>query len=287
MRKGDKAMGHVIEFDMIEAYRKKLEREEKSGVTIEKYISDVRRFFCFAGEGAQISKETVILYKKQLTEKYTAASVNSMLAALNGFLKDRNWYDCTVKALKIQREAFRSRERELTKREYYQLLEAAKKKGDMRLYYLMQTICSTGIRVSELPFITVEALQRGRAKVSSKGKSRTVILPARLCRELKRYIKTKNIRTGSIFITRNGRPLDRSNIGHAMKSLCEDADVLRWKVFPHNLRHLFACTYYRLEKDLPHLADLLGHSNVNTTRIYTLASGEEQARRIERLGLVV
>ena len=188
--------------------------------------------------------------------------------------------------MKIQREAFRNRERELNKSEYFRLLETAKKQENIRLYLLMQTLCATGIRVSELPFITVEAVRSGRAVVSLKGKTRTVLIPTTLRRELSRYVRDKDLKSGSIFVTKNGRPMDRSNILHEMKALCEEAGVDRKKVFPHNLRHLFACLFYQKEKDLSRLADLLGHSNVNTTRIYTCVSGDEQERQIDQLGLV-
>ena len=267
-------------------FRNTLIEDEKSNATIQKYIHDVETFFAFAGETA-VTKETVIHYKQYLKERYKPASVNSMLAAVNRFFKEFGWFDCVVKALKVQRQSFRSEERELTKEEYYRLLKAAKARQDIRLYLLMQTICATGIRVSELAFITVEAVQSGCASVSLKGKNRVVLIPKALRRELKNYIKNQDIRQGSIFITKSGKPLDRSNILHKMKALCEEAGVDRRKVFPHNLRHLFACLFYKAEKDLSRLADILGHSNVNTTRIYTSVSGEEQIRQMERLGLVV
>ena len=209
-----------------------------------------------------------------------------MLAAANSFLKSRGWYECTVKSVRVQREAFRCREKELSLKEYYRLLEAAGEKKGKRLYYVMQALCSTGIRVSELPFNTVEAVKRKRARVHLKGKSRWVLLPTKLCAQLKAYAARRGIREGSIFVTGSGKPLDRSNILHEMKSVCREAKVERGKVFPHNLRHLFACTYYDREKDLTHLADLLGHSSVNTTRIYTRVSGEEQVKQIDGLGLV-
>lgn len=259
--------------------------EEKSAATVRKYLHDMDQFIAFAG-AEPVTKETTIRYKQYLVERYKPASVNSMLAAVNRFFKEMHWFDCAVKALKVQRQAFRAKERELTKEEYYRLLRAAKEQGDMRLYLLMQTLCSTGIRVSELQFITVEAIQAGRATVSLKGKTRAVLIPAALCRELKDYARRQGIRAGSVFVTRSGRPLDRSNILHAMKALCPAAGVDRRKVFPHNLRHLFACLFYQAEKDLSRLADLLGHSNINTTRIYTCVSGEEQTRQIEQLGLV-
>ena len=271
---------------LIAHFKGKLIQDEKSQATIQKYIRDVETFFTFA-EGEAITKKLVIRYKQSLVERYAPASVNSMLAALNRFFKEMGWYDCIVKAVKVQRQAFRTRERELTKAEYYRLLNAAKAKGDVRLYLLMETICATGIRVSELRFITVEALQHGRTFVSLKGKTRQVLIPATLCRELKRYAKEHGISAGSIFITKNGNPMDRSNILHCMKALCHLAKVDRQKVFPHNLRHLFACLYYKAVKDLSRLADILGHDSVNTTRIYTSVSGSEQRRQIERLGLVV
>lgn len=266
-------------------FRARLAEDEKSDATIQKYLRDIRHFLAFAG-AEPVTKDTAIRYKQYLQARYKPASVNSMLAAVNRFFKEMHWFDCTVKALRIQRQPFRARERELTKAEYYRLLRAARARQDDRLCLLMQTVCSTGIRVSELPFITVQAVRAGRAAVSLKGKTRTVLIPAALCRELERYAEKRGIRAGSIFVTRSGRPLDRSNILHAMKALCGAAGVDRRKVFPHNLRHLFACLFYQAEKDLSRLADLLGHSNINTTRIYTSVSGAEQTRQIERLGLV-
>lgn len=270
----------------IAQFRAKLVHDEKSAATIEKYMRDVMVFCAFVGDES-VTKETVMHYKEHLKEKYKPASVNSMLAAINRFFREMRWFDCIVKALKIQRQAFRPKERELSKAEYFCLLKTAKARRNTRLYLLMQTLCSTGIRVSELPFITVGAVLNGRAVVSLKGKTRTVLLPAGLCRELKRYIKNTHLESGSIFVTKSGRPMDRSNILHEMKSLCEKAGVDRKKVFPHNLRHLFACLYYRAVKDLSRLADLLGHSNINTTRIYTCVSGDEQERQIEGLGLIL
>lgn len=274
----------ITESDILQFKRKLLE-EEKSKSTIQKYMRDMKAFRKFAGK-KEVTKDMVIQYKQYLKENYKTASVNSMLAAVNRFLKEMEWYDCVVKVLKVQRQAFRSRERELTREEYFRLLETARAKNNMRLYLLMQTICSTGIRVSELPFITLEAARSGRASVSLKGKTRTVLLPKELCRKLKSYAREKDIQKGSIFITRNGIPLDRSNILHDMKALCKEAEVDRSKVFPHNLRHLFACMFYKAERDLSRLADILGHSNVNTTRIYTCVSSEEQIRKIEKLGLL-
>lgn len=270
----------------IKEFKNGLIEDEKSKATIEKYVRDMRTFWGFV-DGKSVDKELVIQYKQYLMEKYAITSVNSMLASINRFFKMQGWYECIVKPLRVQRQGFRLKERELKKEEYYCLLEAAKQKKNTRLYFLMQTICSTGIRVSELRFITLEAVNCGRAVVSLKGKSRIVLIPSKLCDELKGYAKECHIHGGSIFITRSGKPMDRSNILHEMKSLCEVAKVDQSKVFPHNLRHLFACQFYQAEKDISHLADILGHSNINTTRIYTCVSGEEQSRKIEKLGLVI
>lgn len=276
----------IITQELISKFRSNLVQDEKSRATIGKYLRDINAFAKCMGQ-EEVCKEAVIYYKQSLIERHAPASVNSMLAALNRFFKEMGWYDCIVKTVKIQRQAFRSKERELSKEEYYRLLEAAKQRRDHRLYLLMQTICASGIRVSELRFITVEALNSGRATVSLKGKTRQVLLPRALVKELRRYAKERNIQHGSIFITRTGKPMDRSNILHEMKSLCEAAKVDRRKVFPHNLRHLFACLFYKASKDLSRLADLLGHSSVDTTRIYTCVSGSEQQRQIDRLGLVI
>lgn len=280
-------MAHLLEKTMLQEFQNQLKGEEKAQATIEKYVRDVSAFFAYVKEENEIDKYTVIAYKEYLTEHYAAASVNSMLAAVNAFLKMMGWHECTVKALKIQKEAFRARERDLTKAEYFRLLDAAGKKKNQRLYWMMQVLCATGIRVSELRYITVEALQTGCATVSSKGKQRTVLLSAPLCRKLRKYVAGQKITGGSIFVTRSGKPVDRSNICHEMKALCGEAGICREKVFPHNLRHLFAVTYYKMKKDISHLADLLGHASINTTRIYTLVSSEEQKRQIEYLGLVV
>ena len=279
-------MEHVMELTMLNGFRATLVGEEKSKATVDKYLRDLETFYRFA-RGKVITKELVIRFKQELVERYAPASVNSMLAAINRFFKEQGWYDCVVKSLKIQRQSFREKERELTKAEYFRLLQAAKERGNTRLYVLMQTMCATGIRVSEVRFITMEAVRRGRATVSLKGKIRQVLLPADLCRELKRYAKEQGIRAGQLFVTKSGRPLDRSNILHEMKALCKTAGVERTKVFPHNLRHLFACLYYKVSKDLSRLADVLGHTNVNTTRIYTCVSGMEHVRQLERLGLVI
>ena len=280
-------MRNTLSYDMLEKLEKNLRENEKSRATIENYLRDVRKFITFAKEGTVLEKETVLQFKDYLQTSYEITSANSMLAAVNCFLRYIGREDCMVKAFKVQAEAFRTKERELTKNEYFRLLNAAKTKGDERLYWLMQTICSTGIRVSELQFITVESLYTRRTRVDMKGKSRTVILPRELSRGLHRYVRENHIHSGCIFVTRNGRPMDRSNILHAMKKLCNEAEVPAEKVFPHNLRHLFAVTFYREEKDIMHLADILGHSDINTTRIYTMISCEEQEKALDRLGLCI
>lgn len=218
---------------------------------------------------------------------HAPATVNSILAAVNGFFRFMGWKDIAVKLLKIQKALFCDERRELTRAEYARLVSAAQKVGNERLSLVMQTICATGIRVSELRFITVEAVTTGRAELCNKGKRRTVFLPGRLRRLLRKYLQKQKKTAGAVFTTRTGRPLDRSNIWRDMKALCESAGVEPGKVFPHNLRHLFARTFYSMEKDLSRLADILGHSSVNTTRIYTAESGLVHARQVERMGLVL
>lgn len=272
---------------LIDAFERMLIEEEKCASTRKKYVRDVKALLAYLGEPGCVTKAAVIAYKQHLTERYAVATVNAMLASINSFFKKMSWYDCVVKSLRVQQAAFRPPERELTKAEYYRLLQTAKAQGNERLYLLMQTLCGTGIRISELPFITVEAVTAGRARVTLKGKTRAILLPAALCRELRRYTRARRIRTGSVFATRGGRPVDRSNVFREMKAICTEAGVDPRKVFPHNLRHLFACTYYQAEKDISHLADLLGHSSINTTRIYLMKSSAEQARQLEHLGLVI
>lgn len=252
-----------------------------------RYMRDAARFVEFIGESGAVTKDAVISYKQHLAKSYAVISANSMLAAVNSFLRTIGCGDCVVRFFKVQSTTFRARERELNREEYTRLVEAAKKNGKKCLSLIMQTICATGIRISELQFITVQALHIRKATVSLKGKTRIVILPVELCVELKRYTREKKITSGSIFVTRTGRPIDRSNILHGMKALCEEAKVLKSKVSPHNLRHLFALTYYKVEKDICHLADLLGHSSINTTRIYTMVSCEEQEQQIDCLGLFI
>ena len=259
--------------------------EEKAEATVSKYVHDVGEFRLWLGEG-ELCKAAVLAYKSRLCERYAPASVNAALCSLNGFFNFMEWYELRVKSLKIQKQIFASADKELTKEEYERLLRVARQKKNERLCLLMQTICSTGLRVSEVPYITVEAICQGVAEISCKGKRRRVFLPAQLCKMLKQYAKGQKIKNGAVFVTKNGNPLDRSNIWSDMKKLCRAANVSEKKVFPHNLRHLFARTYYSLQKDIVRLADILGHSNVNTTRIYTMESGEIHRKQIQKLGLL-
>lgn len=272
--------------EKISNFKKHLIEQERSPYTIAKYIHDAKVFLEFADKRT-INKELVIDFKSFLGERYATSSANSMLAAVNHFLKFIGFAELMVRPFKIQRALFVPEEKELRRNEYLRLIEAAKQQKNERLMLIVETICATGIRISELKFITVESVETGRAEIKCKGKLRTVFLPLQLCELLKKYIQKQKITAGAVFITRNGKQLDRSNIWRDMKKLCGLTIVSPQKVFPHNLRHLFARTYYSLEKDLSRLADILGHSNVNTTRIYTIESGRTHARQIERLNLVI
>ena len=270
----------------IREYLAHLREQERSPATVRKYAHDLQTLRVSLA-GKELTKTTLIEWKQTLLERFAPASVNAMLAAVNGYLKYFGWGELCVKPLKIQRSLFLEESRELTKADYARLVAAARGKEKERLSLVIQTICATGIRVSELKFITVEALQTGRAEIRNKGKLRLVFLPGKLRKLLKKYVQKQKKTAGAVFTTRTGKPLDRSNIWRDMKALCESAGVAKEKVFPHNLRHLFARTFYALEKDLSRLADILGHSNINTTRIYTAESGAVHAAQMERLGLVV
>lgn len=270
----------------IENYKIYLINEEKAEATIEKYVRDVTAFGIWVN-GREIDKHICLEYKSFLMEQYADKSVNSIISSLNSYFTFMGWNDCRIKTLKIQRQIFADTEKELKRTEYERLLRAAKKKKDERLYMLMQTICATGIRVSELKHITVEAISKGKATIRSKGKIRTVIIPKRLCQELLKYAKKMGISRGMIFITKSGKALDRSNIWAYMKQLCKLANVAWSKVFPHNLRHLFAKTFYSIERDIVRLADILGHSSINTTRIYTMESGDIHRQQLEKIGLLL
>ncbi len=271
---------------LLDQFRSFLKNDERSAATIEKYMRDLNCFAKFVGNG-DISKEDIINYKNSLPQKYALSSANSMLAALNSFLRFCGWQDLCVKQFRIQREAYCPEDKELTKEEYMRLLCAANKNKNERLNLIIQTICGTGIRVSELQYITVEAVNKGEAAVSCKGKNRRIFIVSDLKKKLLRYAKEQNIISGPVFLTRRGKPVSRVNIWRDMKALCEQAQVCPSKVFPHNLRHLFARTFYRLEKDIAKLADILGHTNINTTRVYIVTTCAEHKRRMEHMHLII
>ena len=270
---------------LINKFKNYLLGEERSKATIEKYMRDINGFYEYLPEDKVITKEIVIAYKQSLGETYKPASINSMLVAVNGMLAYMGLNDCKVKLQRIQRRIFNDDQNNLSKEEYRRLLSAAASKSNEKLVMLMQTICATGIRVSEHKFVTVEALKHGSTSVYNKGKIREIIFPKKLRRTLLKYCKEHEIDSGSVFITKHGNPLDRSNIWTMMKSLCEEAGVDKAKVFPHNLRHLFAYTFYSLEKDLVRLADILGHSSIETTRIYTKSGLKKCQSIMDRMDL--
>ena len=270
----------------INAFEKYLIENEKAEATIQKYMHDIRCFIEYAAD-QELNKAVVLKYKGMLEQNYAVRSANSMLAALNAFLRFAGWHDLVVKQFKVQKEAYCSEEKELTKAEYAALVNAAMQKKNERLSLVVQTICGTGIRVSELEFITVEAVRRGEAVVSCKGKTRKIFIVKALQKKLLRYAMEHEIVSGIIFVTKSGKPLNRSNIWRQMKDLCDQAGVSPEKVFPHNLRHLFARTFYCVEKDIAKLADILGHSNINTTRIYIITTGAEHRRRMENMRLII
>ena len=278
--------GRVITAKMIAEFKEHLILEERSVVTIQKYIRDVNAFMAYAQNSA-ISKEIVIAYKKYLQEDYAVRSVNSMLASINSLFVFLGWHDLKVKALKLQQQVYCPEEKELTKAEYTRLCKVAQRRHNERLNLILQTICGTGIRVSELQFITVEAVKCGEAVVSCKAKTRSVFIVKELKQKLLRYAAEQNIKSGMIFVTRMGKPISRTNIWREMKALCVEANVNPQKVFPHNLRHLFARVFYGIEKDIAKLADILGHSSINTTRIYIISTGTEHRQRMENMRLII
>ena len=279
--------GRIITESIISKFKTYLQNEEKSTNTIEKYMRDVKAFAVYANSFA-VTKEMVIAYKNDLiTDNYAVRSINSMIASLNSLFVFVGWNDLKVKSIKLQRQIYCPEEKELTKAEYLRLVNTAKQKGNERLNLLIQTICGTGIRVSELQYITVEAVKCGEAVVSLKGKTRSVFIVRELKKKLLRYAAEQGIKSGAIFITRSGKPMSRTNIWREMKNLCEQANVNPEKVFPHNLRHLFARTFYGIEKDIAKLADILGHSSINTTRIYIITTGNEHRQRMENMRLIV
>lgn len=277
---------HKLEKAM-DQFRQVLLGEERSDGTIKKYLRDVRAFWTWLGE-RKLSKEAAVQWRESLQERgYRPVTINSMLSALNGFLRMIYREDCRVRFLRIQRRAFREPGRDLTKGDYQRLLEAAEKEGSLRLRLMMETICATGIRVSELQYITVEAAATGRTEISLKGKIRTILLPGKLCRKLLKYAKKMGVSAGQIFRTKTGKSISRCQIWREMKRLSAMAGVSPSKVFPHNLRHLFAAVFYRACRDIVKLADVLGHSSIETTRIYLLATGWEHIRQLERLNLLL
>lgn len=270
----------------IEKYQQYLYREEKSRATISKYKRDIEALYQYLPEDKELTKERLVAYKQSLLMNYKVTSINSMLIAINGLLDYMNIGQLKIKLYKVQRQVFYQEDKELTKEEYKRLLKQAKKQENERLYMLLQTICGTGIRVSEHQYITVESLKEGRVMVNNKGKNRIVIINQTLKKKLKEYCYREGIQEGAIFITRKGKAMDRSNIWVEMKKLCREARVEERKVYPHNLRHLFALTYYRLYKDVVRLADILGHVRIETTRIYTMTSGKEYQKSLLKMKLV-
>ncbi len=278
--------GQFITAKVIAEFKEHLILEERSTATIEKYIRDVKAFAKYA-QNNDVTKETVIAYKKHLQENYAVRSVNSMLASINSLFAFLGWYDLRVKSLKLQQQVFCPEEKELTKAEYTRLCRTAQHKRNKRLNLILQTICGTGIRVSELQYITLEAVKQGEAVVNCKAKTRSVFIVKELKQKLLCYAAEQGIKSGMIFVTRTGKPISRTNIWREMKALCEEANVNPQKVFPHNLRHLFARVFYGIEKDIAKLADILGHSSINTTRIYIISTGTEHRRRMENMHLIL
>ena len=278
--------GRFITAKAIAEFREHLILEERSEITVEKYIRDVKAFSVYM-QNTAVTKETVIAYKKHLQENYAVRSVNSMLASINSLFMFLDWHDLKVKSLKLQQQVFCPEEKELTKAKYARLCRTAKRNHNERLNLILQTICGTGIRVSELQFITVEAVKQGEAVVNCKAKTRSVFIVKELKQKLLRYSAEQNIKSGMIFVTRTGKPISRTNIWRAMKALCEEANVNPQKVFPHNLRHLFARVFYGIEKDIAKLADILGHSSINTTRIYIISTGMEHQKQLENMRLII
>ncbi len=272
--------------EAVRNYEEYLRREERAENTVTRYLRDVREFSAWT-KGRAVTKDTVGEWKETLLASgRQPGTVNGALAALHGFFTFLGWNDCRVKYLKVQRQMFRDTSRELTKEEYFRLVQTAARRGNARLSLLLETIGATGIRVSEVRYITVEAARRGRADISLKGKIRTILIPGKLARKLKKYAKEQKIASGEIFITGSGRGLSRRQIWGEMKRLCRVARVDESKVFPHNLRHLFARTYYKSCRDIVKLANVLGHSSVETTRIYLITTSEEHSRELDKLGLV-
>lgn len=279
-------MNKQIALYQLSDFARQLQEDERSPATIENYLRHIRAFAAWAG-GQAVTKDLATQWKEHLISQYRPGTVNTMLVSLNRFFAFLGWYDCQVKTLRIQRRLFREESKELTRAEYERLVSAAQASGRERLVLLLETICSTGIRVSEVKYITVEALKLGKAEISLKGKIRTILLPNKLCRKLLKYAKKQKTVSGEIFLTRNGKGMSRKQIWAEMKSICAKAQVAATKVFPHNLRHLFARVFYKACRDVAKLADVLGHSSMETTRIYLISTGVEHAHTLERLRLIL
>lgn len=272
---------------MLKGYEACLREEEKSGATIRKYISDLNKLMAYVG-GRPLTKSLLLAYKEKLyrEDRYKINSVNSYLVAANRFFEYMHWYDLKVKTYRVQKEIFCPENRYLTKREYKRLLQEAKREKKLRLYMILETLAATGMRVSELQFLTVDAVRRGQLEIHNKGKVRIVLLSSGLQKQLFLYIAQMHMEAGTVFCTRSGEPMDRSNIWREMKNLCKKAGVEPDKVFPHNLRHLFAQCFYEIKKDIAKLADVLGHSSIETTRIYIRTTSREHRKQLEMLDLI-
>ena len=277
----------TISKEMLPAYREYLQDEERSRATVEKYLRDVRVFLEYVGENQVLGKERIREYKEELRERYKISSANSMLAAVNSFFVFLGREELKVKLFKVQKVLYSRPEREMTEKDYEKLVRTARRCGDLSMSMLLQTIGSTGIRISELRFITVESLEAGRVEIYNKGKSRVVLLPVELSRMLKKYCREAGILSGSIFVTKHGNPVDRSNVSKKMKQLAREAGVDENRVFPHNFRHLFARIFYSVEKDVVRLMDLLGHASISTTRIYTMTTEDQPRRQMSRMRMVL
>ncbi len=271
--------------ETLAAFARQLGEEERSPATLEKYLREVRQFAAFLG-GREVTRDLAAAWREELSARRSPATVNGKLTALDRLLAFLGWEDCRVKHLRVQRQLFRDSARELSREEYARLVETARRLGRGRLSLLMETICATGIRVSEVRYITAEAVREGRTEIALKGKIRTILLPGKLCRKLEKYARQKKITSGELFLTRSGRPMSRKQIWAEMKGVCRAAGVAPSKVFPHNLRHLFARCFYRVSRDVAKLADVLGHSSIETTRIYLISTGAEHARTLDQLRLI-
>ena len=287
LRRLNENMKRIITEEALGNFQNYMLEEERSTNTICKYLRDIRKFMDYA-QGAEITKALVIEFKEKLLYKdnYEISSINTFIIAVNRFLEYMGWYDAKVKTYKVQKASFTPEEKYLTRKEYERLVAAARANGNFRLEMILNTICATGIRISELQYFTVDSVKRGKVVIHNKGKVRSILIPSQLQKKLKCYILQKQIKKGVVFCTGSGKPVERSNIWREMKALCRQANVCEEKVFPHNLRHLFAQCFYALKKDLAKLADLLGHSNIETTRIYVRTTCEEQRRQLELMHLV-